>query len=240
MRADLHLKNDSSDDDIRKFDKPYRELIGSLMYLACMTRPDIMFATAYLARYVSCDDGERWNAAKRIVKYLSSFIEMSLCYGAQNEDVTMYTDSDWAVDQEERKSTGVFVFTFMGASFCWSSKRQSVVAASSVEAEYIAQARLWIRKLLKDFGINVGTVDFRADNQGAIANAKLCKSNMSTKHIAVAYHLQRDYVAKKMVSITYVLSEDMLEDGITKALGKEKHARNCTMYGLRYLNAGSI
>ena len=84
-----------------------------------------------------------------------------------------------------------------GACISWSSKRKSVAAASSVEAEYITQARcvreaLLMRKLLKDSNTSDGALNLKADNQGAISLANEWKLNAATKHIAVAYYLQRD------------------------------------------------
>ena len=126
-----------------------------------------------------------------------------------------------------------------GTAFVWNSKQQSILAASSVESEYITQAKcvkeaLWIRKLLLDFGVVSKTIDIRGDDKGAIALAKGWKNDSATKHIDVAHHLTRDYCSKNVVSITYVSTKTMLlADCFTKALGTQKIRESRSAYGLR-------
>ena len=136
-----------------------------------------------------------------------------------------------------RKSTGGFVWTYDATAFTWSSKRQCIVAASSVEAEYIAQAKcvrqgLWVRKLMYDLKIMLRTLEIYADNQGAIAVSKDWKVNEASKQIATVYRLQRDYVGKKMFSISYVSSDEMFADGMTKPLGSRKLQAYSQMCGM--------
>lgn len=252
MENGLKLKRASEDEMENAKHLPYRELIGSLMYLACTSRPDIMYAISYLARYVAYYGRQHWDAAKKLAKYVSTTRGLSICYSSTDEGIKGFTDASWADDDDTRKSTGGFAWMYNGGVFSWSSKRQNVVAASSVEAEYVAQARcvreaLWIRKLMHDFNIDEETIDIYADNQGAIALAHDWKVNVATKHIATSYHLQRDYIDKGYVSISYVPSCDMVADGMTKALGRAKLDVNNIMYGMvemnrrlsKGLNAGS-
>lgn len=139
---------------------PYRELIGCLMYISVTTRPDISFAVGKLAGYFNSYSSEHWNAAKNVLRYLKSTIDFKLVYGlSKTGTVDGFSDSDWAEDRT-RKSTSGYVFRFNGGAISWRSKLQSVVAASSTEAEYIAQAyaareALWIKYLCTDFGIHV-------------------------------------------------------------------------------------
>ena len=214
---------------------PYRELVGSLMYLSCTIRPDIMYATGYMARFVSRYGHRHWIALKKIEKYLSSTRTNGLCYGGKDNTILGHTDASWADDVNTRKSTGGFVWTYNATAFAWSSKRQIVVAASRVEAEYIAQPKcvrqgLWVRKLMFDFKIMPRTLEIYADNRGAIAMSKDWKVNEASTHIATAYHLQRDYVAKKMFSMSSVSSDEMVADGMTKPLGSRKLQASSQMY----------
>ena len=112
------------------------------------------------------------------------------------------------------------------------------MAESSVESEYIAQAKsvkeaLCIRKLLFDFGIVPKTIDIRGDYKGTITLAKAWKNNSATKHIDMGYHLTRDYCCKNVVSIAYVSTKTMLADCFTKALGTQKIRESRWVYGLR-------
>ncbi len=128
---------------------------------------------------------------------MASSVDVGLYYGLPNELVAGHTDVYWAGDKLTRKSAGGFVLMLAGACISWSSKRQSVVAASSVKAEYIAKTRcdreaLWMPKLLKDFSISDGPLNLKADNKIAISLAHEWKVNAATKHIAVAYYLKHD------------------------------------------------
>lgn len=236
IRADIKLIK-ASPERMDKCNKPYRELVGSLMYLACTTRPDIMYAASYLARYLSCYDDQHWTEAKRALRYVIATKTYTLQFGNEDNGIVGYCDADWAGDADERKSTSGYVYMYNGAAFTWSSKRQSVVAASSVEAEYIALSRcvrqaLWIRKLMHDFGMSVPPITIHVDNTGAISLSHDDKMNAATKHIDVAYHLTRDYVIKEWVKIVYVASVEMVADGLTKALRREKIESNRKMLGL--------
>ena len=101
------------------------------------------------------------------------------------------------------------MLTYHTREFAWSTKRQSAMAASSVEAEYIARAKcvgqgLWVCKLKHDFKIITKTQKIGAGNKGEIAMSKDWKVNNTSKHIATAWHMQRDYIGQRMVSISYV------------------------------------
>lgn len=237
MRVDLDLRR-ASEEEMKTSEKfPYRELIGSLMYLAVVSRPDIMFAVSRLARYFTCYSHEHWKAAQTVANYVCSTKNCYLCYKGQVENLEGYTDADWAGDKDERKSTSGLVYTVGGTAFMWSSKRQSIVASSSQEAEYIAQSKcirnaLWVRKLLNDFGENVSSINIHADNNGAIALAKDSKMTECSKHINVCYHLCRDYIEKGIVNVSYICSDDMVADCMTKPHGTQKLEISRKMLGL--------
>lgn len=238
MRNDIKLQRANSDEIEDAKGLPYRELVGSLMYLACTTRPDIMFSVSCLARYVAFYGLQHWNEAKRVAKYVSKTRNISLCYGNGTMEIIGFSDADWAGDYETRKSTSGFVYNICGASFIWKSKLQTIVAGSSVESEYIALSKcvregLWVRKLLHDFGLKSRAINILCANQGAITLSEHGKMSAATKHTATCYHLVRDYAEKKLFSISYVPSMDMVADGMTKPLARKKLAENSSMMGLR-------
>lgn len=237
MRTDLKLTHANDEEMEQGSCYPYRELVGSLMYLACTSRPDIMYATSYLARFVAFHGERHWHEAKRVVKYLASTHGMSICYGKGSASIVGYCDADWAGDHATRKSTSGIAFIYGGGCFLWKSKLQSIVAASSAEAEYVALSKcvrecLWMRKVMVDFGIKMTSSEIRCDNTGAIALSEDGKMSVATKHIATCYHLVRDYVRKNLVRISYVPSAKMVADGMTKALAKIKMEANLEMLGL--------
>ena len=162
-----------------------------------------------------------------------------MLFGFADDNIIKHTDEGHAGYKTTRKSIGGFVFCHAGGAFSESSKLQSFVASSSVEAEYIAQARsvretLWVRKLCFDFNIGVTTVDIRAENQGAISIVKDFNENKSTKHIGAAYHSKKYYVAEKYVSISYIPTDQIISDCMTKALSKVKFISNRKAMGLKY------
>jgi hypothetical protein len=119
----------------------YQSIVGSLMYAALGTRPDIAYAVAALSRYNSRPLTVHLTAAKRVLRYLKATKAAKLCYDAAHAgsgDLHGYTDSDWAGDSADRKSQGGFVFAMGGAAVSWQSRKQSLIALSTLEAEYIA------------------------------------------------------------------------------------------------------
>ncbi len=93
-----------------------------------------------------------------------------------------------------------------------------------------------MRKLMNDFGMDDGPVMLHADNQVAISLAHGWKVNAATKHIAVAYNLQRDYIEQGIVALSYVASSEMVADAMTKALPREKLEHSRMMLGLKKLD----
>lgn len=118
---------------------PYQEAVGALLYLAQGTRPDIPFAVNNVSQFNNCHSEEHWKAVQRVFRYLRGTTRLKLRYSKSNmKDLIAYSDSDWASDLDERRSCTGFIIKMSGAAICWSSKRQSIVALSSTEAEYIA------------------------------------------------------------------------------------------------------
>ena len=119
----------------------YQSAVGSLLYLSIWTRPDIAFAVNNVAKYCSAPKQEHWQAIKRILRYLQGTVEHGLKYPRKHvQDCVGYSDADWAGDTNDRKSTSGYVFQLNGTSISWRSKKQTSVALSTAEAEYMALA----------------------------------------------------------------------------------------------------
>ncbi|GMF44976.1 unnamed protein product [Phytophthora fragariaefolia] len=120
----------------------YREAIGMLMYLATSTRPDLAFTLGQLSRFVANPSVKNVGAVKRVLRYLVVTLAYGITYSRKQNDVEIvlegYSDSDWANDPEQRKSTTGFVFSLAGGAIAWVSRRQSIIALSTAEAEYVA------------------------------------------------------------------------------------------------------
>ena len=218
---------------------PYRELIGCLNYISVTTRPDIAFSVSKMSRYLTNYGKEHWMAAKQILKYLMKTKSKFVTYnGKLNLDVVGYSDADWAGEKATRKSTSGYTFLSAGAVFSWKSKLQTVVAGSTMEAEYISQAycareAMWIHKMLIDFNVKQKVIFILGDNNGAIITSKEDKITPRNKHIDVAYHFSRDYQTKGYIKFEYVPSEKMIADCMTQAVQKNKLKRDMKMMGFR-------
>ena len=214
----------------RKLREDYQSAVGSLMYAMLGTRPDIAYAVSLVSRYAANPTPAHWNAVVRIFRYLRGTVHYELVYKGSLKDLCGYTDSDWAGDST-RKSTSGYLFNLGSGAISWSSKRQTTVALSTCEAEYIGQTQatkeaVWLRKLLNqllrpDDSDPKATVIF-GDNQGAIALAKNAQFHARTKHIDIAHHFVREKVNDGTVDIQFTPTDKQMADGLTKALCLDK------------------
>ena len=205
----------------------YRELVGSLLYVANATRPDISSSLSILSQYLDCPRAMHWRAAKRVLCYLNGTQDHGIKYTRSTNHVTSlkaYCDANWGGDKHTRRSTsGVLIFLGDGP-VVYRSKRQSSVALSSAEAEYMAlalatQEVLWLRYLLTELGLqSSGATKIMMDNKSAISMATNLGYTPRAKHIDLRAHFVRDHVESGNISLEYVPSEDQLADFLTKAI----------------------
>lgn len=149
-----------------------------------------------------------------------------------------YTDSDWAGDKIDRKSTSGYVFKVFGNTVSWLSQKQPTVSLSSTEAEYLALAKgiceaKWLRCLLNEIGhpCNSPTI-MHEDNQSCIKVAEEPREHKRMKHIDVKYNFIRESVANKEIKLKYISTNDQIADIMTKGLGRilfQKHRENLNL-----------
>jgi hypothetical protein len=225
LSAAVKLSRDGDEPlDVSVF--PYRELVGSLMYLAVCTRPDISQAVGALARYMSAPQKQHWDAARSLLRYIRGTTGFGICFG-DGGGLQGYCDADYAGDIDTRRSTTGFVFTLNGGAVSWSSRLQPTVAVSTAESEYMSAASavkeaLWLKKLLTALGRDVAPVHMFCDNQAAIKLIKHPIASMRSKHIDVHHHFVRERVARGEVVFEYCSTSDMVADCLTKALAVGK------------------
>ena len=220
---------------------PYRELVGALLYLSTVSRPDISFSVSVLARSMHAYSEVHWMAAKNVLRYLKGTLGYAICYDGCTS-IAGFTDSDWAGDIYTRKSTNGYIFKAGNAAVSWKSKLQSVVAHSTLEAEYIAQAfatkeALWLRGIGAELGIfnPEKPLPIFSDNLGAISLSKEGIVTHRTKHIGVAFHVTRDYIHKGLISLSHISSPKMPADMLTKPVDANRLSKNKVYVGLRSL-----
>ena len=188
------------EEDMRRI--PYASAVGSLMYAMLCTRPDICYAVGVVSRYQSNPGQEHWIAVKHVLKYLRRTRDYMLVYSGGDLNLLGYTDSDFQSDKDSRKSTSGSVFTLGGGAVVWRSIKQSSIADSTMEAEYIAACEaakeaVWLKKFLTDLEVVPGMdkpITLFCDNSGAVANSKEPRSHKRGKHIEREYHLVREIV----------------------------------------------
>jgi hypothetical protein len=191
--------------------KAYRSMIGSLLYL-CASRPNIMLSVCMCARYQSNPRECHLVAVKRILRYLVS----TPCFGiwypkVSTFDLIGYSDSDYAGCKVDRKSTSG-TCQFLGRSLVsLSSKKQTSIALSTAEAEYVAAGQccaqlLWMRQTLRDFGYNLSKVPLLCDNESAIRMVDNLVEHSRTKHIDIRHHFLRDHQQKGDIKVFHIAS----------------------------------
>lgn len=205
---------------------PYQEAIGSLMWLAVISRPDIAFAVQTLAQFSGNANEEHWTAVKRLLRYVKGTQKLGLVFGKSNTlSVTGYSDADWGQNISDRKSVSGYVFQIGQTAISWSSKRQPTVALSSMEAEYMALAHavkeaLWLKTLITEITQDTSARPIRVhcDNQSAIAFAHDDQFHARSKYIDIRYHFIRGAIIDRNIDVSYVESESNHADLLTKAL----------------------
>ena len=218
----------STEDEKRDMiNKPYKELIGSLMYTMVSTRPDIAHAVYSLSRFMANPGEQHWKAAKRVLRYLKRTKTHQLQLGNLNSKTLLeaYSDSDFGNDIDNGKSVTGYVVFFQGNLITWRSKQQDCVSLSSCESEYYAlsstcQEVLGIRQLMTDFGYSmIDPTTIYVDNQSAIAISKNPIISDRTRHINVRKHFIREKIENNIISLEYIPTNLNLADMFTKSLG---------------------
>ena len=180
----------------------YRQLVGSFVYLT-VTRPDISYAVHVVSQFMSAPRSSHYVAVLRILRYVKGTIFHGLAFSSKSSpELRVYSDADWAGNPIDRRSTTGYCIYLGDSLISWRSKKQTVVARSSTEAEYRALADstselLWLRWLLQDLGVPVTSpIKVFCDNQSAIQIAHNDVFHECTKHIEidcyfVRHHLQQ-------------------------------------------------
>ncbi|GJS31839.1 putative ribonuclease H-like domain-containing protein [Tanacetum coccineum] len=213
----------------------YRSMIGSLMYLTT-SRPDIMFAVCACARFQVTPKTSHFNAVKRIFRYLKRQPKLGLWYPRDLPfDLEAFSESDYAGASLDRKST-IGGCQFLGKRLIsWQCKKQTIVANSTTEAEYVAAANccghvLWIQNQMLDYGFNFMNTKIYIDNESTICVVKNPVSHSKTKHIEIRHHFIKDSYEKKLIQVIKIHTDQNVADLLTKAFdvsrvktAKDKH-----------------
>ncbi|XP_059076723.1 secreted RxLR effector protein 161-like [Cryptomeria japonica] len=155
---------------------PYASVVGSLMYAMVCTRPYITQAVGVQSWFMANPKRVRWDAVKRVFRYLRGTSEYSLCFygnptGPQHSlSICGYVDSNWTGDIDNRRSISGYVFRLFGGVVSWMSKRQVVITFFTTGVEYMVATHackeaIWLKKLCLNIGFDVGHINICCDSQ---------------------------------------------------------------------------
>ena len=246
MEAKLSLaasKEQANPGDITR----YQEIVGSLLRLSRFTRPDISTATNIVGRFASNPGPDHFAAVYRILGYLRYTIEDRFRIGGntrgscETQGIELFTDSDWAGCQDDRKSTSGFMIKWGNSTVSWSSRKQESVSLSlslsTMEAEYIALAEgvkeaIFIQQIVCDMGFGKKCLLVHCDNQAAVETVKKPSQHSKAKHIDIRYHFVRDLYEKGLIRVSYINTRMNPADLFTKPLVRDAIGSAKRMIGI--------
>lgn len=145
-------------------------------------------------------------------------------YKREISDLVAYTDSDYAGDLDDRKSTSGYVFLLGSGAISWLSKKQPIVTLSTTEAEFVAAAgcasqAVWLRRVIAKLGcvLNKGTVVY-CDNSSTIKLSKNPVMHGRSRHIYVRFHFLRELVQNEVIKLVHCGTKEQVADLMTKPL----------------------
>nr|GEU50430.1 hypothetical protein [Tanacetum cinerariifolium] len=223
----------------------YRSKIRSLMYLMS-SRPDIVQAVCFYARYQSRPTEKHLKEVKRIFRYLRGTINMGLWYPKGSSfKLTAFLDADHAGCIDSHKSTSGGI-QFLGEKLVgWMSKKHNCTTMSLAEAEYVALSTscaqvIWMRTQLQDYGFNYNKIPLYYDSQSAIAISCNLVQRSRTKHIHTRYHFIKEHVENGITEMYFVRTEYQLADMFTKAIPKDRFKYLVRRIGMRCLTPAEL
>ena len=238
---DPGIKLETKPDDPPVEKGRYQRLVGKLIYLS-YTRPDITFAVSCVSQFMHSPSETHMQAVYRILKYLKGTPGVGLFFRKNAErGIQLYTDADWAGSAEDRRSTSGYCSFVYGNLVTWRSKKQTVVARSSAEAELRSVALgicegLWLKMLLEELGMNIeGPINAYCDNRAAISVSHNPVHHDRIKHVEIDRHFIKEKIDTGTLKIQYIPTSEQTADILTKALFRpnfEKFINKLGMYNL--------
>jgi hypothetical protein len=242
-----YLKSDSSsspEEAAHMKRTPYRQAIGSLMYIAIATHPDITFAVSILSQFLNNPDDKHWDAVKRVFRCLQNTKSFQLTFSDERHKLEGYSDADGGTQEDRHAITG-YCFLFDGGAISWGIKNQELITLSTAKVEYVVATHatkeaLWLHKLLCQLMPKELTLltTIYCDNQAAIKLITSDNYHSRTKHPDQRYLFMRDMASKSVINVVYCPSEDRVADILTKALPKWKAASHANALGMHHTYGG--
>jgi hypothetical protein len=223
---------------------PYASAVGSIMYAQVCTRLDITFVVGMLSRYQSNTGIDHWKAAKKVSRYLQGTKNDMLMYRQTHKlEILGYPDADYAGCVDSRKSTSGYIFILAGGAVSWRSVKQTIVATSTMKAEFIAcfednSHGVWLRSFISRFRIMNSIsrpLRIMCDNYVVIFLAKNNKSESRNKNIHIKYLALRERIKENKMVIEHIRTKSMLADPLTKGMPPQKFKDHVLDMGLDFI-----
>ena len=220
--------------------REYQRRIGSLLYVAITTRPDIAFATSKLSRFLTNPSPTHVQAANRVISYLLGTRTLGLKFGGGDE-LEIATDASFADDTSDRKSSQGYAMRLFGGLVAWKANKQNTVTTSTTEAELLGLSQttreaLYLSRLLKELGVTLDRekVRIQCDNIQTIrlVNSELAVLSTRLRHVDIHNHWLRQEVSENRIEVAYTPSTENMADGFTKPLKQELFQKFVKMSGL--------
>ena len=204
------------------------------MYVMNCTRPDIAYAVSKLSRYTSNPGPNHWKAIVRVLRYLKYTQNYGLHYSKYPAVLEGYCDAKWISDTKYSESTSGYLFTLGGGAVSWKSSKQTCIAKSTMEYEFIALDKAgeeaeWLRHFLEDIPIwpqLVPAICIHCDSQSAIGRAQSHIYNGKSRHIRRRHNTVRQLLSNGIMTIEYIRSKENIADPLTKGLTKEQVSKS--------------
>jgi hypothetical protein len=218
----------------------YQHVTGSLNHLAVYTRPDIAFAVSKLAQFNSNPTMTHLKAAMHVARYLKGTRNLCIVYKRQPSIINIvgYSDADWGSDENDRISYTGYMFMVHGGPASWTSHKQTTVANSTMESEYMAlsdasREAVARGQFFQELNIPSLPIVILSDNVAALDLADGTTTNhRKSKHIDIRYHQVRHFIQEGKVEVAHIASEYQIADIFTKALGPQRHQRLIKLMGM--------
>ena len=219
----------------------YAQAIGSLMYVRNCTCPDIAYAVGKLSRYTSNPGPDHWKEIVRGLRYLKYTQNYGLHYSKYPVVLVGHCDANWISDTKDSKSTSGYLFTLDGGAMSWKSSKQTCIARSTMESEFIALDKAgeeaeWLCHFLEDIPIwpqLVPAICIHCDSQSAIGRAQSHIYNGKSRHIRRRHNIVRQLLSNGIMTIGYIRSKENIADPLTKGLTREQVSKSSRGMGLK-------
>ena len=223
----------------------YQKKMGSLLYAAVTTRPDIAFAVSRLARFNQNPSDEHQRAADRVIQFLYNTRSRAIGYGGDSGEegaraFVCASDASFADNSVDRKSSQGYIMTLFGGPIAWRANKQDTVTTSSTEAELLALSQtakeaIFLSRLFKAMTLRLNEpLVIDCDNTQTLRLITEDSAKLTTKlrHVDIHQHWLRQEYAQRRVLFRWKATKEMIADGLTKALQRQKFESFVKMIGM--------